>query len=312
MTAPTQAEKARKAIASDNPGVVILALKTLGTAGKLTDLPTLMGFTTNAHAKIKQAAIDATCILIKENLILHFNELDKAMRDRLGNLMQTLDPSVLDEIGKDLYHENDDRRLRAVQILGHMGKNPKIKEILAKLVQDRNVKIKATAAHLMSSVMGPQDQDQGLLHSLLNDEDIRVRANTIEALEIMGHKRLVPILLNLRRDPSNRIRGNVLKALFKLGYTEIDQDLFDMIKSSSNLMKASALWVVSQTRHASKELLDLCASQLLSSDNMVHRNSRNALEAINNSHAKGYLRYLADFLPRVNSAAAVPLQPAKA
>ena len=292
-----QVEQARKGLTSDNPAVVIFSLKTIGSNGRLTDLQTLMALTNHASPKIKQAAIEATVTMIKENMILHFPELDTNMRDRLTTLMQSLDPSVLDEISKDLYSDNDDRRLRAVQILGHLRKNPKIKEILAKLVQDRDVKIKATAANLLGQVIGQNDHD--LLLALLNDEDKRVRANTIEALEKLGNKRLVPILLRFRKDPSNRIRGNVIKALFNLGYTEIGPDLLEMIKSSSNLMKASALWVISQIKLSLGPVNDACALQLLSGDEMVYRNARKALESIDQPRAKGYLKYLADFNPPV-------------
>jgi propanediol dehydratase large subunit len=129
-----------------------------------------------------------------------------------------------------------------------------------------------------------------------------VRANTIEALESMGNRRMVPILLRFRRDPSNRIRGNVLKALYHLGFTDIEQDLLDMVKSQDNLMKASALWVVSQIKSATPNVIDACGFNLLNGDEMVCRNARKAAEALDSPRAKGYLHYLADFMPHVTSA----------
>jgi HEAT repeat protein len=292
---PEQVEQARKGIGSDNAAVVVYALKTLGAGGKLSDLQSLMTHINSTNVKIKQAAIEGTCTLIKENLITRFHEIDNTMREKLTSIMQSVHPSVLDEISKDLYSENDDRRLRAVQILGYMRKNPKIKDILIKLIQDRDVKVKATAANLMGHVIGQNDHD--LLLTLLNDKDKRVRANTIEALEKLNNKRLVPILLRFKKDPSNRIRGNVLKALYSLGYTEIEGELLEMIQSSSNLMKASAMWVISQVKFSTKPVIDACGNQLLTTDEMVYRNARKAMESIENPRAKGYLRYLADFMP---------------
>lgn len=308
MTTAEQLEQARKAIVSDNPGAIMFGLKTLGIIGKLTDLPQLMGLTGNPNLKIKQAAIEATTMLIKENLILHFKELDTATRDKLGTLMQSLDPKILDDISKDIYSENEDRRLRAVQILGHMRKNPKIREILANLLQDRNVKVRAKAVELIGKVIGPNDHE--VIIQLLNDKDIRVRANSIEALESLGNKRIVPLLLRFRRDPSNRIRANVLKALYNLGFTDIGQDLLEMIKSSNNLMKASALWVISQLKIALPEIVDACGMSLLANDEMVCRNAKKAVEVIDNPRAKGYLRYLADFMPLPPPSAAAPNAPA--
>jgi HEAT repeat protein len=287
-----QIEQARQGLASENPGAVIFSLKTLGTFGKLTDLQSLMSFINSATPRIRQAAVEATCTMIKENLILHFHELDKSMRDRLGALMQTIDPTVLDEISKDLYSDNEDRRLRAVQILGHMRKNPKIREVLANLVQDRDVKVRATAVNLMGKVIEANDHD--VLLALLNDSDKRVRANTLEALESLGNRRMVPILLRFRYDPNNRIRGNVLKALYRLGYSEIEQDLLEMIKSPNNFMRASALWVISQVKISSVKIVDACGFCLLSDDEMVSRNARKAIETVDGPRAKGYLRYLGD------------------
>ena len=54
-------------------------------------------------------------------------------------------------------------------------------------------KDQATAVNLLGKFVGPNDHD--LIMSLLNDKDKRVRANTVEALERLGNKRLVPILL---------------------------------------------------------------------------------------------------------------------
>jgi len=304
-----QLEQARKAIVSDNPGAIIFGLKTLGIIGKLTDLQQLMGLIASPNPKIKQAAIEATTLMIKENLILHFGELDKTTRDKLGTIMQSLDPSILDDISKDIYGEDEERRLKAVQILGHMRKNPKIKEVLAKLLQDRNVKIRAKAVELIGKVIGPNDHE--VILQLLNDKDIRVRANSIEALENLGNKRLVPLLLRFRRDPSNRIRGNVLKALYNLGFTEINSDLIEMIQSTNNLMKASAFWVITQVKIARPEIIDACGMNLLTNDEMVYRNAKKAVEVIDSPRARGYLKYLADFMPTVLTAAPAPPVSAK-
>ncbi|MBN1127907.1 MAG: hypothetical protein JXA71_02905, partial [Chitinispirillaceae bacterium] len=116
---------------------------------------------------------------------------------------------------------------------------------------------------------------------------------------------LVPILLRYRKDPSNRIRGNVLKALYSLGHTAIEDDLLEMIQSSSNLMKASAMWVISQVKISMRKLIDACGFHLLTSDDMVYRNARKALESIDDPRARGYLRYLADFMLRSETAQAV-------
>jgi FOG: HEAT repeat len=281
---------ARQGLASTSAGQLVQSLEILGTEGKLTDLQPMLVFARHADQQVNKTAIMACSNLIRNNLITHFHELAPQVRQKLGTVMETLDPKIIDEISKDLYCDDDSRRVRAVQILGLLKKNPKILEILGKLVQDKDEKIRATAVNLLGKFVGPNDHD--LIMSLLNDKDKRVRANTVEALDRLGNKRLVPILLRFRRDPINRIRGNVLKALYNLGYKDIEADLLDMLNNPDNFMKASGLWVIAQIKLQLQKFEDLAGLYLLSDNEMVYSNSKKALIAINTPRAKGFLSYL--------------------
>ncbi|HAJ79200.1 MAG TPA: hypothetical protein DCO75_05465 [Fibrobacteres bacterium] len=284
------ADIARKILASSATGNNEKALEILGREGKLTDLQSMLAFVKNSNCQTGKTAVLACSNLIRNNLITHFNDLDPQVRQKLGAIMESLVPQIVDEIGKDLYCTDDERRLRAVQILGLLKKNPTTRNILAKLVQDRDEKIRATAVNLLSKIIGPNDHD--IIMSLLNDKDKRVRANTVEALERLGNKRIVPILLRFRRDPVNRIRGNVLKALYTLGFTEIADDLAQMLDNSDNFMKASALWVITQIKISHKKLEDRAGLYFLSDNDMVFTNAKKALLAMNTLRALGYIEFL--------------------
>ena len=286
----TQKEIHQNLESSDND-TVLVSLKHIRENGTLGDLPALikLGAATK-NPTIKKASIQVSTKLILENLLTKFSEIAPEYREKLGNLMQSLDPRILEEIAKELYSDDDSRRLTALQVLGLLKKHPKVRDILAKLVQDRDEKIRATAVHLMGSFVDPRDHQ--FIMSLLQDKDKRVRANTVEALEELGNKRLVPILLRFRKDPSNRIRGNVLKAIFNLGYKEIEEDITGMLNDKDNFMKASSLWVISQTGFTSPKVVDLCAYCLIFDDEMIYRNAVNALNAMDSPRASGFLRYL--------------------
>ncbi|MBN1308279.1 MAG: HEAT repeat domain-containing protein [Chitinispirillaceae bacterium] len=274
----------------NDPKLIIDALKEYGCRGKLSDLQSVLGLLKHPNDEVKNAATKAASNLIKENLISYYNDLTNDVRSKLGLLLQSLDPRIIDEISVDLFGESNERRLRAIQILGLLKKNPRIREILVNLIKDRNEKVRATAIGLLGKVVGPNDQD--LILSLLNDPDKRVRANTVEALESLGNKRLIPILLRFRKDGNNRIRGNIIKALFNLGFTDIEPDLIEMINTPNDLMKASALWVISQIGHASPHIEDAAGRAFLSENEMVIRNAKNALNKLGTPRALGYLRYL--------------------
>lgn len=273
-----------------NAPMLIARLKKYGTDGKLSDLQDVLRLLKHINEEVRKAATHAASSIIRENLINRYHDLDPSVREKLGILLESLDPRVIDDISNDLYCDSNERRLRAIQILGLLKKNPRIRDILVNLVKDHDEKIRATAINLLGKVVGPNDQE--LILSLLNDKDKRVRANTIEALESLGNKRMVPVLLRFRRDSNNRIKANILKALYNLGYLEIESDLLEMLASPSDFMKASALWVITQIKITTRKIEDATGYAFLSENEMVLRNARNALTALQTPRAKGYLEYL--------------------
>lgn len=275
---------------STNSNEVLSALEILRGAGSLSDIQVILPHIKSRNTSIVKAAVNAICNIIREKLVVHFNELEPNVRKKLSTLMESLDPAIINEISKDVFSDDKDRRLRAVQILGLLKKNPQIRFILAKLITDRDEKIRATAINLLGKIVGPNDHRTIL--SLLSDKDKRVRANTIEALESLGDKKLVPILIRFKSDQNNRIRGNVLKALYSLGYTDIENDLLGMLESHNEFMIASALWVLTQTKFCTTKLLDATGYCLLAENKMIHNNAKKALQAQSTPRSIGYLRYL--------------------
>jgi len=271
----------------------IMAMSCIAKVGTVSDISTIMPVASSntTNAAIKKLAVEAICSIIKESLITKFSELTTDMRQKLATILQTLDPKVVNEVTKDLFSNDNERRLSALQMLGILRRHPRVKDTLANLLQDRDPKIKATAVLLLGKMMGPNDHE--MVMTLLNDDDKRVRANTVEAIESLGNPRLAPALLKYRKEPNNRIRGNVLKALYNLGHTEIEEDLLDMLTSKEPLQKASALWVVTQVKFVkSPKVIDATGACLLCDNKIVHKNAVAALNAVATLRCLGYLKYL--------------------
>ena len=285
-------ETIRNYLKSENLNQILTALKIIKEKGSLSDLPNILPLTKHDKSIVQKTAVSTLCTIIREKLVSSFHDLAPDLRKKLGSLMGSLNPEIVREISKDIYSKDETRRLRAVQTLGLLKKNPQIRTLLAKLVTDRDVKIRATAVNLLGKIIGPNDQD--IILSLLNDEDKRVRANTVEAIESLGNKRLVPILLRFRKDPNNRIRGNILKALYSLGTRDIEPDLMGMLKSDDNFMKASALWAISQVKINSRDIEDMAGLYIFSDNEMVVNNAKKALSAMNTPRSSGYCKYLSD------------------
>lgn len=283
-------ELIRNKLKSNETNEIIAALNVLKGSGSLGDLPDIIPFTKHYNTIIQKVAINALCNIIREKLVSNFNELAPPVRKKLGILMESLHPAIVQEISKDIYSDDNIRRVRGVQILGLLRKNPQIRNILAELVTDKDEKIRATAVNLLGKIVGPKDHD--IILSLLRDKDKRVRANTIEALESLGNNRMIPILQRFRKDQNNRIRGNVLKALYNLGNKEIEPNLLEMLESKDNFMAASALWVITQTVITTPKIEDAAGHCMISNNEMVLNNAENALTALNTPRTSGYLRFL--------------------
>ncbi|MBD3420938.1 MAG: hypothetical protein GF398_12530 [Chitinivibrionales bacterium] len=283
---------ARESLESSDSATVIAALTVISKSGQLNELQSILPLVKSAGADLKKAAINAACKIIRDNLVTRYNELESGVREKLGTIMASISPTIVDELSRDLYSEDEALRLRTVQIMGLLKKNPRVKDVVAGLVPHRDERIRATAVSVLGKVVGPQDTN--LILQLMSDKDKRVRANTIEALESLGNPRLTSVIMRFKKDPSNRIRGNVLKALFNLGHTDIDNDLLDMIKNTDNFMKASAFWVVSQIGIRNREIADSAGFYLLSDNEMVANNAHKALTGVNDPRAQGYLNYLSD------------------
>jgi len=280
--------------APDSNENLVLAMSNIARAGTVADISVIMPIASanSTNPVVKSLAVKAICSIIKESLITRFNEMTSDMRQNLAHILQTLDPKIINEISKDLFSNDNERRLSALQMLGILRRHPRVKDLLARLIQDKDPKIRATAVSLLGKMMGPNDLQ--MMTALLSDPDKRVRANTVEALESLGNPRFIPALLKFRKEPNNRIRGNVLKALYNLGHTEIEEDLLEMLTGEQPLHKASALWVLSQIKYKSAKISDAAGACLLCNDKIVHKNAVTTLNALKTARCLGYLKYLGD------------------
>lgn len=277
---------------SREPQNIVRGIDLLRAEGSLADLHTLMELMKSEISLVRQKAVDTAADLILRNLIQYFGQIQTSVRESLARLLEKLDPAVINRIGESFYDENEERRLRAVQVLGLLGKSGKITQIVAEMVKDKDQKVRATAVHLLGK--HSLTKDMSLAVALLNDTDARVRANTIEALEEIGNPAAVGLLLRFRKDTSNRIRGNVLKALWNLGNRDVMPELKEMLASRDHLMRATAAWVIGEIGKDNNEMIDLVASCAQDENKLVRENVIKAQLKIGGAQAEKYLRYLCE------------------
>ncbi|MCX7726336.1 MAG: hypothetical protein N2053_05760, partial [Chitinispirillaceae bacterium] len=73
-------------------------LKEYGAKGKLTALQKILEFVKHPVEIVKNAATSAACTLIRENLINYYHEISHEVRGKLGALLESLDPRIIDEL----------------------------------------------------------------------------------------------------------------------------------------------------------------------------------------------------------------------
>jgi HEAT repeat protein len=103
-----------------------------------------------------------------------------------------------------------------------------------------------TKATLVKTIgMGQTPSDVPIIYKYLEDENARVRANAIEALEYINHPNTYMIFVQWLGDSDNRVKANCIKALQRLGKDSVNRILEDMLYSEYVAYKESALYVLS-------------------------------------------------------------------
>jgi HEAT repeat protein len=91
-----------------------------------------------------------------------------------------------------------------------------------------------------------QETTQKLIEAL-DDEDPRVQANAIEALESANPPDLIELIEDKLNSPNNRIKANAIKVILKPQYSLALKALAAMLDHPDPVYRRSALWAVSHT-----------------------------------------------------------------
>ncbi len=119
-----------------------------------------------------------------------------------------------------------------------------LQDALVEKTGDKDERIRAT---ILVIIAGWKRSDlKELVIKGLSDPDGRVRANAIEALEIMvtSNSERAELLKPLLKDSNNRARANAIKGLLSVDKQAALEDLHKMIVDENNLMRVSAAWVL--------------------------------------------------------------------
>ncbi|MCK5686783.1 HEAT repeat domain-containing protein, partial [bacterium] len=167
----------------------------------------------------------------------------KNLKDQNIDIDSHLKKLLLKREWDALDSENYKRRVKAVQNLSK-GKNEKVfKRLVEMLKTETHLHVLATLVKAVARTGG--SRALGHLKKYLENEDERLRANTIEALEIIEVREAFEIIKLYLKDPQRRVKVNVAKALWHYSKLEALEQFSIMLKSEVKEDKISAIFSLS-------------------------------------------------------------------
>ena len=140
--------------------------------------------------------------------------------------------------------------MRALDLLSITARSAHQIPVVRKLLQHPNARVRSRAATLMVKVT----RDLDWVVTSLDDDEARVRANTLEAFWNPGvSESLKSLLWKALSDADNRVVGNALLGLYRQGDQRMVCLMREMTTDPSERFRSTAVWLLGQT--GQRELL---------------------------------------------------------
>ncbi len=172
-----------------------------------------------------------------------FDRLPAASQLAAGRAVYKIDPQAHARWRQKARHISAAQRLRAIRWARLLGCVDEYVDEFIELAQDRDHKVRSCAtAALADSRQKPKVIITQLL-TALSDEDNRVRANAIEALERTATRETSTEISRFVWDENNRVRANAIKALLHWKVASAQQAIDEMLADARPQHRTSAQWV---------------------------------------------------------------------
>ncbi|MBF0547156.1 MAG: HEAT repeat domain-containing protein [Candidatus Riflebacteria bacterium] len=227
--------------------VVIKSLNGLKEIANPAEFPGILSRAVNHPSdEVRFFALKEIAKITQARYIQNFRNLSPEIRKLAGSAISKLDGGFVDRLITELKSLDPETRLRAVLIIENLNVTDKATDALLSAMRDPSKKVRAAIVKTLG-IIGNYDL-LGKLVEFLSDPDDRVRANSIEAITGIGKENALSIILPFLDDPNNRIRANAALAVWQIGRIDIFPVLNKMLVSSDIGMRASALWVLGETK----------------------------------------------------------------
>ncbi|NLF95352.1 MAG: HEAT repeat domain-containing protein [Candidatus Riflebacteria bacterium] len=204
------------------------------------------------------------------------SEDEDIVYNSLKALGELEDSSASSQIIGVFRHKNPELVALAVETLGRIGDPSNLGAIQSLYKAETHPRIKACVVAATGKLALPDDNVVSFLTRALQEEDARVRANAIEAIERLDLPDVTRLLLPMLNDEDNRVRANVIKALWnKESHDQLLKALKVMAIDDNPWMKASAVFVLDKVNIPGR--LELLADMSADEHPKIRQNAREAL-----------------------------------
>jgi len=238
-------EDFRALLSRDNPEILLLLLDYLKDRADPDILPELSPLLAHPDERVNRAAIEAVFQLSRRHLLARYGDLGPHAREEIIKLLNRLDESFVESLFGDISRLSSQEKVHLVNILEILGQESKIQSTLLRLSKEPDQRVRATVARALQ-IFSEAKQRLELTREFLQDEDTRVRANAIDALDIVDDQNVLDRLTELTRSSNSRERANAIKKLWEQGYRDFEISLVRMLHEPDEWTRASAVWVLGE------------------------------------------------------------------
>ena len=245
----TAAETLRRSVNSIHEKVALSALARLIQMEKHHVQRLLAEQLKSPHPRVRASARSWLKDYLLEQCRLNFDKLNHQGQSAAARALLKIDPGFQDRWRKLSADADPAHRLRAIQMARQLGW---VDVTLTRLLEmtkdsDKTVASCAVAALGQAGMPAPQCLEDRLI-AALQDEDMRVRANAIEAIQRRDTRSAMKLIERFANHSHNRIRANSIRTLLQWKVKSAPTALTQMLSDERPPHRQSAQWVLREVQ----------------------------------------------------------------
>ena len=191
---------------------------------------------------------------------------------------------ILKMLGEDQF--SSQRRFLMLKIIMEGERSLHVPTLEQILLREKDVIVKSGLVKVYARCSG--GYGVATLIACLQDQDARVRANTVEVIEEQNISGCEQKIIEMLQDPENRVKVNAAKYLVKNGYQQAFMTLRNMLVSSEVWLRDSVIFALGEI--GDQPSLTLLKAALKDPNQGIRLSVLKALARINNNTARQVLK----------------------